>query len=127
MRFVSSMVDGSCSSYKISHADCKSTVLGAVSKVLATIVTHPLIVAKTMLQSKPPESRQGKPFKSFVEVLQYIKRHEGLIRIYKGIAPQIVKGFIVQGLMMMLKERYVSDNLLVLCCMGWSLTYYPPC
>lgn len=85
-----------------------SIVLGALSKVLATITTHPLIVAKTMLQSKPPEGRQGKPFRSFTEVLLYILQHEGIFRLFKGLAPQITKGFLVQGLVMLLKERYVE-------------------
>jgi hypothetical protein len=68
-------------------------------------VTHPLIVAKTMLQSKPPACRDGRPFRGFAEVLLLITQHEGIRRLYKGLAPQIVKGFLVQGLMMMLKER----------------------
>ncbi|KAL4738927.1 mitochondrial carrier domain-containing protein [Aspergillus similis] len=80
-------------------------LLGAVSKVAATVVTHPLIVAKTMLQSKAPECRGGKTFRGFTEVLLFIIRHEGFRRLYKGLGPQIVKGFLVQGLMMMLKER----------------------
>ncbi|KAL4756763.1 mitochondrial carrier domain-containing protein [Aspergillus foveolatus] len=79
--------------------------LGACSKLLATVVTHPLIVAKTMLQSEPPESRKGKSFSGFTEVLVYIVRNEGLLRLYKGLAPQIIKGLLVQGLMMLLKER----------------------
>lgn len=88
-------------------ANLQSTrlVLGALSKVLATIATHPLIVAKTMLQSKPPACRNGKPFRGFTEVLLYIVQNEGVLRLYKGLAPQIIKGFLVQGLMMMLKER----------------------
>ncbi|KAJ6104846.1 hypothetical protein N7523_011166 [Penicillium sp. IBT 18751x] len=82
-------------------------LLGALSKVLATLATHPLIVAKTMLQSKPPDRRNGKPFKGFTEALVYVVRNEGALRLYKGLAPQIIKGFLVQGLMMMLKERYI--------------------
>jgi hypothetical protein len=80
-------------------------VLGAMSKSLATIATQPLIVAKVGLQSKPPPSRQGKPFKSFVEVMQFIVDNEGLLGLFKGIGPQITKGLIVQGLLMMTKER----------------------
>jgi hypothetical protein len=83
------------------------SVLGALSKVLATIATHPLIVAKAMLQSTPPDSRRGKPFRGFTEVLAFIIKNEGFSRLYKGLAPQIIKGFLVQGLIMMLKERYV--------------------
>ncbi|CZT02039.1 probable peroxisomal adenine nucleotide transporter 1 [Rhynchosporium agropyri] len=80
-------------------------LLGAMSKTLATIATQPLIVAKVGLQSKPPPSRLGKPFKSFIEVMQFIIKNEGPLGLFKGIAPQITKGLIVQGLLMMTKER----------------------
>ncbi|KKY21739.1 putative peroxisomal adenine nucleotide transporter 1 [Phaeomoniella chlamydospora] len=79
--------------------------LGAMSKALATIFTQPLIVAKVCLQSHPPPSRKGRPFKSFVEVLRYIIEHEGPLALFKGIGPQIFKGLLVQGLLMMTKER----------------------
>ncbi|CEJ56594.1 hypothetical protein PMG11_02796 [Penicillium brasilianum] len=91
-------------------------LLGALSKVLATIATHPLIVAKTMLQSKPPPQRRGRPFRGFTEVLVYIVKHEGVLRLYKGLIPQIVKGFVVQGLMMMLKERSVFSFRISISC-----------
>ena len=85
------------------------TVLGAMSKALATIITQPLIVAKVGLQSKPPASRQGRPFKSFVEVMQFVVQNEGLLGLFKGIAPQITKGLLVQGLLMMTKERFAPQ------------------
>ncbi|CAK7262640.1 ADP/ATP carrier protein [Sporothrix epigloea] len=80
-------------------------VLGALSKTLATITTQPLIVAKVGLQSKPPPSRNGKPFQSFIEVMQFIVAHEGPLGLFKGIGPQILKGLLVQGILMMTKER----------------------
>ena len=76
-----------------------------MSKALATVVTQPLIVAKVGLQSRPPPARQGKKFKSFLEVMEYIIEHEGPLGLFKGIAPQVVKGIMVQGLLMMTKER----------------------
>jgi hypothetical protein len=84
---------------------CDATVLGAMSKALATIATQPLIVAKVGLQSKPPPERNGKPFKSFSEVMKFIVEHEGLMALFKGIGPQILKGLLVQGILMMTKER----------------------
>ena len=81
--------------------------LGAMSKALATIATQPLIVAKVGLQSRPPPSRNGKPFKSFIEVMQHIIEHEGPWALFKGIGPQILKGLLVQGILMMTKERWV--------------------
>jgi len=79
--------------------------LGALSKSIATIVTQPLIVAKVGLQSRPPPARQGKPFKSFVEVMKFIIENEGPLALFKGLVPQITKGVLVQGLLMMTKER----------------------
>lgn len=72
---------------------------------MATIATQPLIVAKVGLQSRPPPDKNGKPFKSFGEVMAYIIQHEGPLGLFKGIAPQILKGLLVQGLLMMTKER----------------------
>lgn len=83
----------------------ESFFLGAASKALATIATQPLIVAKVGLQSRPPPAREGKRFKSFIEVMSYIIEHEGPLALFKGIAPQITKGILVQGLLMMTKER----------------------
>ncbi|KAI9741017.1 MAG: ADP/ATP carrier protein [Cirrosporium novae-zelandiae] len=80
-------------------------MLGAMSKMLATIATQPMIVAKVGLQSQPPPTRKGKPFKSFVEVMRYIIENEGVLSLFKGIGPQILKGLLVQGLLMMTKER----------------------
>jgi hypothetical protein len=82
-----------------------------MSKALATIATQPLIVAKVGLQSKPPPSRNGKPFKTFTEVMYYIIEHEGAMGLFKGIGPQILKGLLVQGFLMMTKERYEDHKI----------------
>lgn len=39
--------------------------------------------------------------------MSYIIEHEGPGALFKGIGPQITKGLLVQGLLMMTKERYV--------------------
>lgn len=90
---------------KTSLKPWEAFALGAMSKALATIVTQPLIVAKVGLQSKPPPARNGKPFKSFVEVMQFIIENEGVLSLFKGMGPQIIKGLLVQGILMMTKER----------------------
>ncbi|KAF4470945.1 peroxisomal ATP carrier [Fusarium albosuccineum] len=90
---------------KTSLKPAEAFLLGAMSKALATIATQPLIVAKVGLQSKPPASRNGKPFSSFVEVMRFIIEHEGVFGLFKGIGPQILKGLLVQGILMTTKER----------------------
>ena len=103
------------SGYRDIFSNRTTPVLGAMSKALATIATQPLIVAKVGLQSRPPPSRQGKPFKTFGEVMKYIIENEGLLSLFKGIGPQILKGLLVQGLLMMTKERYVYDSSIARC------------
>lgn len=39
--------------------------------------------------------------------MRFIFDREGPLGLFKGIGPQIVKGLLVQGLLMMTKERYV--------------------
>lgn len=39
--------------------------------------------------------------------MKFIIEHEGPLALFKGIGPQIFKGFLVQGILMMTKERYV--------------------
>ncbi|KXH50591.1 hypothetical protein CSIM01_12304 [Colletotrichum simmondsii] len=80
-------------------------LLGAASKSLATIATQPLIVAKVGLQSRPPPERKGQPFGSFIEVMNFILEREGVSGLFKGMGPQILKGLLVQGILMMTKER----------------------
>lgn len=46
----------------------------------------------------------GMPFKAFTEALIFINKTEGLVRLYKGLLPQLIKGFLVQGLMMLFKQ-----------------------
>jgi hypothetical protein len=91
--------------FQCTHFLTLLAVLGALSKALATVATQPLIVAKVGLQSRPPPARQGKPFKTFGEVMRYIVENEGPLSLFKGIGPQILKGLLVQGLLMMTKER----------------------
>ncbi|KAI9855237.1 MAG: ADP/ATP carrier protein [Vezdaea acicularis] len=90
---------------KVNLKPWEAFFLGACSKALATVVTQPLIVAKVGLQSKPPPGRHGKPFRSFLEVMRFIVDREGILGLFKGIGPQIMKGLLVQGMLMMTKER----------------------
>jgi hypothetical protein len=73
--------------------------------MLATIATQPLIIAKVGLQSRPPPQRKGKPFESFQEVMRFVLERDGVLGLWKGVAPQLIKGFLVQGILMMTKER----------------------
>jgi hypothetical protein len=43
--------------------------------------------------------------------MKFIVENEGLLGLFKGIGPQISKGLLVQGLLMMTKERYAPKPL----------------
>ncbi|KAM3422243.1 hypothetical protein BST61_g2608 [Cercospora zeina] len=90
---------------KANLAPHEAFLLGALSKMLATIATQPLIIAKVGLQSRPPPQRMGKPFQSFQEVMKFTIERDGILGLWKGVAPQLIKGFLVQGILMMTKER----------------------
>lgn len=47
----------------------------------------------------------GKPFTSFQEVMKFTVERDGILGLWKGVAPQLMKGFLVQGILMMTKER----------------------
>lgn len=57
--------------------------------------------------------------------MSYIIEREGPLALFKGIAPQITKGILVQGLLMMTKERsvitcYAPEKTLTRACVEWN-------
>lgn len=78
-------------------------LIGVLSKIISTFLTHPLIVAKASLQ------RNASQFTSFQDVLAYLYRHEGFLSLWKGILPQLLKGVIVQGLLFMFKGELAKN------------------
>ncbi|QLQ82472.1 hypothetical protein HG537_0H02340 [Torulaspora globosa] len=91
-------------------------VLGALSKMISTLITQPLIVSKVSLQSA------GSRFTNFQQVIHYLYKHEGVLALWKGLRPQLIKGLLVQGLLFMFKGEltkalrrllFLYSNLLV--------------
>lgn len=105
----------------------ESFSLGMIAKLLATIATQPLIVSKAMLQKKSNKKddkatlkvqeshdEDDVKFDSFVHALAHLWHTEKLRGLYKGVAPQLLKGVIVQGLLFMFKDQLEMLFLLVL-------------
>ncbi|CCK68435.1 Ant1p KNAG_0A07830 [Huiozyma naganishii CBS 8797] len=76
--------------------------LGVISKMISTLATQPLIVAKASLQ------RAGSKFKTFQEVLLHYYKDEGLHGLWKGVIPQLVKGVLVQGLLFAFRGELIK-------------------
>ncbi|GMM35760.1 Ant1 protein [Saccharomycopsis crataegensis] len=98
----------------------QSFSLGVLSKLLATVVTMPLILSKVMIQKKTTvvtekivdpttgETRYVKTqrnFNTFQECLWYVYNTDGVLGLWKGLMPQISKAVIVQGFLFMFKEQ----------------------
>lgn len=77
--------------------------LGVVSKMLATIITQPLIIAKAMLQKN--DEKGNEDLESFQSILRYLVKNEGITSLWKGVVPQITKGVLVQGFIFMFKDQ----------------------
>jgi len=95
-------------------------LLAALSKVVATSLTYPVMLAKSRAQTAGKSAdEQGNSdkralrsvFKLFegqvkiIRSLNKIYRTEGLQGLYSGIEGEVLKGFIQHGLTMMLKDR----------------------
>ncbi|CCC67726.1 hypothetical protein NCAS_0A11680 [Naumovozyma castellii] len=78
-------------------------ILGALAKIISTIITQPLIVAKVSLQ------RSNSKFKHFEEVLRYLYKEEGVLALWKGVGPQLTKGVLVQGLVFAFKGELTKS------------------
>lgn len=101
----------------------ESFSIGVLAKSLATLATQPLIVSKAMLQKKahkPEDLEKGEEnvhdikFDSFTHALAHLWETEKIRGLYKGIAPQLLKGVFVQGLLFMFKDQIDLFFLLLL-------------
>lgn len=99
----------------------ESFSIGVLAKSMATIVTQPLIVSKAMLQKKShkkesapsdknvygdeEDEEEDIKFDAFTHALVHLWKTEKFRGLYKGIAPQLLKGVFVQGLLFMFKDQ----------------------
>jgi hypothetical protein len=82
--------------------------LGAASNALATIPLYPLVLIKALSQSGA-DNRKGKSKyrRGMLRTANDIVEREGITGLYKGLEGQLVKGLVSQGVMMLVKQRYV--------------------
>jgi hypothetical protein len=100
----------------------ESFSIGVLAKSMATLLTQPLIVSKAMLQKKHKHKKHEHihhkdedgdesdvedeiSFQHFTEALDHLWKTERFRGLYKGIAPQLLKGVFVQGLLFMFKDQ----------------------
>ena len=86
-----------------------SSFIGAAfSSAVATWLLYPLMLAKTRLQTRRKQVREGDGADeelSMISIWEDALRKEGPHGLYQGIVAQLLKGFVSQGVTMMVKQR----------------------
>ncbi|ANB15942.1 Ant1p [Sugiyamaella lignohabitans] len=75
--------------------------LAAWAKTIATLITYPIILAKTRIQIVRATKSAGSLFSQILKTLD----SEGIQGLYMGARSQILKGFFSQGITMMTKDQ----------------------
>ena len=87
---------------KVTTPNAQAAFVGAAfSNSIATIILYPLILAKTRLQAHRKKGGDA----TMVDIWKHSLRREGLQGVYQGLDAQIMKGFVNQGVTMMIKQR----------------------
>lgn len=88
-------------------------ILGATSKVISTLLTYPLIRAKTLMQTAEGDARERPIWKT----LAHVVREEGVEGLYRGFYAQIFSAVAKSGILLTTKEqlfRFAMGLILVL-------------
>jgi len=75
-------------------------LIGALSNALATIPLYPMIIVKVLSQAGTYADAKGR-----LDTFKMILGERGLSGLYQGLNGQLCKGFVQQGVMMLLKQR----------------------
>lgn len=77
-------------------------LLGAIAKVIATIITYPLITIKTRLQSRGTSPKQNL---SIIQFILSVVKEEGILSMYQGISSKILQSVLTAALLFMIHDR----------------------
>lgn len=77
--------------------------MSAFASAIASAACYPLILTKTRLQWKSPNGKLL--YRNMTDVLARTIKRSGVRGLYVGLQTQIIKGFIAQGVTMVVKQR----------------------
>lgn len=83
-----------------------SFVLGALSKVVATVFTYPTIAIKT--QSHLQENQ------SMIDMFKKILSEDGILGLFKGLQPKIIQSVLTSAFLFYFKQRILDSIYLLL-------------
>ncbi|XRB07750.1 peroxisomal adenine nucleotide transporter [Pycnococcus provasolii] len=90
-------------------------LLGMVAKFGATVITYPLLVVKSRLQSTTKKSdangsaKEDGKYRSTLEALVSISRDEGVGALYRGIETKLVQTLTAAGLLFMVADSINAE------------------
>ncbi|BFZ53512.1 hypothetical protein PYCC9005_000537 [Savitreella phatthalungensis] len=76
-------------------------LMSAIGKAFATLLLYPVILIKARTQATHAKT-------SLIAMVKSIVDRHGLAGLYSGAAPQVAKGFLSQGIMMLLKDKITT-------------------
>lgn len=100
---------GATASGKPATPDARAAFLGAaLSNAAATMLLYPLMLAKTRLQVHRKEAKENgdaPESRNMTDVWREAVRKEGVRGLYQGLQAQLTKGFVSEGVTMVMKQR----------------------
>jgi len=78
----------------------ESFIVGLIGRAVATILTFPAQRANVMAKAGNSDSSKG-----LIGTLIQVYKQDGIGKLYSGMQPEITRGCLSAGLMMMVKER----------------------
>ena len=113
-------------------------VLGAIGKIIATIITYPQIVIKTRLQAQKSSSsssssssspgrhsRQDASKENLIGTMVKLYKAEGFLGFYRGMSSKIVQSVLNSAFMFLFKDRSFLLALIILRFFGLSQKQTP--
>ncbi|XP_022102396.1 peroxisomal membrane protein PMP34-like [Acanthaster planci] len=90
------------------HSSVVYFVLGAVSKVIATLLTYPLQLVQAKQRYDKEESESHRKLKSMWSVLSYIVRNQGPLGLYKGLEAKLLQTVLTAAMMFAIYEKIAA-------------------
>ncbi|KAJ9451539.1 Mitochondrial substrate carrier family protein Q [Diplonema papillatum] len=91
-----------------SLSDFDMFFLGALAKLLATVVTYPYIMAKTTLQSQSARESEDEQFNSTFQCLAGVYETEGFSGLYRGLNSKLWQSILTAALLFVLHARCLA-------------------
>ncbi|KAK9827375.1 hypothetical protein WJX81_003723 [Elliptochloris bilobata] len=88
--------------------------LSAAAKLGATVLTYPILMVKTRLQSEGKHTTADRRYNGSVDAVTRIWQTEGLPGFYKGMRTKIVQSILAAALLMAIKEEISSASHVIL-------------